>query len=228
MSTTQVKDHFETEAKEFDEIIIKLIPYYDQMISSLIDSIHFDKLSPIRIIDLGCGTGTISKRISEKFPNSKIMCLDISSNMIQIAKHKLSDHKDTEFLLGDFSKIDIIDKYDVVISSLALHHIDTDEDKKKFYTKIYKLLNDSGIFFNADVVLASTNYHQDMYMDRWIEYMKRQVPMEEILSNWIPTYKAEDKPAKLIDQLRWLDEVGYRNVDVIWKYYNFAVYGGMK
>jgi tRNA (cmo5U34)-methyltransferase len=65
-------------------------------------------------------------------------------------------------------------------------------------------------------------------MDRWIEYMNRQVSKEEILSKWIPTYKVEDKPAKLIDQLKWLEKIGFRNTDVIWKYYNFAVYGGQK
>ncbi len=228
MTTTLIKDHFETEAKEFDEIIVKLIPYYDQMVRALIDSIHCDNLAPIRIIDLGCGTGTISMRISEKFPNSKIVCLDIASNMIQIAKHKLSQHKDAEFLVGDFSKIDFEGKFDVVVSSLALHHLDTDNDKKTFYQKIYHLLNDSGVFINADVVLASTDYQQEIYMDRWIEYMNRQVSKEEILSKWIPTYNSEDKPAKLIDQLKWLEKIGYRNTDVIWKYYNFAVYGGVK
>ena len=90
----QVRKHFEAEAKVFDSIIIKLIPYYNQMIDALTDSIHFDNDSPIRIIDLGCGTGTVAKRISEKFPNSKIVCLDIASNMIDIAKNKLSEHKD--------------------------------------------------------------------------------------------------------------------------------------
>lgn len=228
MTTSLIKDHFETEAKEFDEIIVKLIPYYEQMVRAVIDSIHFDNLASIRIIDLGCGTGTISKRISERFPNSKIVCLDLASNMIQIAKHKLSQHKDTDFLVGDFSKMDFKGKYDVVVSSLALHHLDTDDDKKAFYHKIYNLLDDSGIFINADVVLASIDYHQDINIKRWIEYMNRQVSIEEIMSKWIPTYKAEDKPAKLIDQLKWLEKIGFRNTDVIWKYYNFAVYGGMK
>jgi len=103
MTTSTIKDHFEKEAHEFDSIIVKLIPYYDQMINALIDSIQFDPSDNIRIIDLGCGTGTIAKRLAEKFPNSKIVCLDIASKMIEIAKYKLRDHKNTEFIVGDFS-----------------------------------------------------------------------------------------------------------------------------
>jgi hypothetical protein len=34
--------------------------------------------------------------------------------------------------------------------------------------------------------------------------------------------------AKLIDQLKWLAEIGFDDVDVLWKQYNFAVYGGAK
>ena len=154
--------------------------------------------------------------------------MDIASNMIEIAKHKLSEHKDTEFITGDFSIIDFDKQFDVVVSSLALHHLETDSDKKSFYAKIFNILTDSGIFFNADVVLASSAYHQKINMNRWIEFMNKKVPMEEILNNWIPKYQSEDRPAILIDQLKWLEKIGFKSVDVIWKYYNYSVYGGIK
>ncbi len=35
----KVRNHFEEEAKEFDQIILKLIPYYEQMIETLISVI---------------------------------------------------------------------------------------------------------------------------------------------------------------------------------------------
>jgi tRNA (cmo5U34)-methyltransferase len=224
----KVKAHFESEAKEYDDIIIKLIPYYHQMVGALIDSIHFNSDAALSVMDLGCGTGTIVKRISEKFPNSKIVCVDIASNMIDIARYKLSEHKDTEFITGDFSKIDFDKKFDVVVSSLALHHLENNKDKKTFYTEIYNILTDIGIFYNADVVLASTDFNQNMNINRWIEFMNKSVPMDEILNYWIPKYKTEDRPAKLMDQLKWLRDIGFKSVDVIWKYYNFSVFGGVR
>ncbi len=224
----QIKEHFEKEAREFDEVIIKLIPYYNQMVQALVDAIHFDKDLPIRVMDLGCGTGTIAKAVSDRFPNSKIVCLDIASNMIEMARLKLASHKNTGFIVGDFSQTDFSEKFDVVVSSLALHHLEHDEDKIKFYTRIYDCLTESGQFINADVVLASTDYHQQVNMSRWIEFINKSVPMDEIMNKWIPTYHAEDKPAKLTDQFRWLEQIGFRSVDVIWKYYNFCVYGGIK
>jgi tRNA (cmo5U34)-methyltransferase len=223
-----VKDHFEAEAKQFDDIIVKLIPYYEQMLQALIDSIPFDADAKIRVVDLGCGTGTIAKMISERFPKSQIVCLDIAANMIDVAKYKLADHVATEFIVGDFADVDFTEKFDVVVSSLALHHLETDADKKKLYTKIFENLNPGGVFYNADVVLASTNQLQEVYMQRWKEYMNRKVSMEEIENKWIPVYENEDRPAKLYDQIEWLKEIGFDPVEVIWKYYNFSVYGGVK
>jgi len=228
MTTSTIKEHFETEAFEFDSQIIKIIPYYEQMITALIDSVQFKPFAAIRIIDLGCGTGTVAKRLGDKFPNSTIVCLDIASKMIEIAKYKLSDRKNTEFIVGDFSKIEFKEPFDVVVSSLALHHIQTDEEKKEFYTKIYKVLTNSGQFLNADVVLATTDYQQNINMNRWIDYMNKSVPMDEIQQRWLPAHKTEDRPSILMEQLKWLDEIGFENVDVIWKYYNFSVYGGVK
>jgi tRNA (cmo5U34)-methyltransferase len=58
--------------------------------------------------------------------------------------------------------------------------------------------------------------------------MNKIVSKDEILNYWIPKYKEEDRPAKLMDQLKWLEDIGFKSVDVIWKYYNFSVYGGIK
>ncbi len=78
----KVKNHFEEEAKEFDRVILKLIPFYEEMIKALILSIPFKKEELIEVIDLGCGTGTIASKIKETFPNSQISCLDIAENML--------------------------------------------------------------------------------------------------------------------------------------------------
>jgi len=116
----------------------------------------------------------------------------------------------------------------VVISSLALHHLVTDEDKQGFYAKIYNALAPSGVFYNADVVLASSPHLQEEYLRQWKDFMGKSVSEQEIEEIWIPKYWEQDRPARLMDQLAWLGKIGFINSDVIWKYYNFAVYGGAK
>lgn len=224
----KVKNHFEEEAKEFDRVILKLIPFYEEMINALILSIPFKKEELIKVIDLGCGTGTIASKIKETFPNSQISCLDMAENMIKMAQIKLGENKNVVYHIGDFYSFDFDKKYDVVISSLALHHLAEDEDKKMFYQKIYNALTDRGVFYNADVVLGSNNHLQELYMTKWKEFMSKNVSLDEIENKWIMKYKDEDRPTSLIKHIKWLEEIGFKNVDVVWKYYNYAVYGGYK
>lgn len=224
----KVKAHFEEEAREFDEIILKLIPHYQEMVNALISSIPFDHDDTINVLDLGCGTGTITKTLKEKFINAKVTCLDLAENMIEMAKIKLERYEDINYVIGDFYSLNFSEKYDVIVSSLALHHLVTDEDKIEFYKKIHDALNEGGVFYNADVVLGSNDYLKELYINKWKEFMNQSVSMEEIEEKWVPAAETEDHPSKLMDHLDWLRDIGFKDVDVIWKYYSGTVYGGYK
>jgi len=222
-----IKAHFEEDAKEFDTTILKLIPHYTEMIDALVQSVPFKKDERISIIDLGCGTGTVAQKIKNAFPNAKISCLDLAENMIELAQKKLGGAIEDCYVCG-FDDFVFDKKYDAAVSSLALHHLADDEDKKRFYRKIYDALNADGVFYNADVVLGSNDALQELYMAKWKAYMSKTVSSDEIENRWLVNYKREDRPTYLTNHLNWLKDVGFGDIDVVWKYYNFAVYGGRK
>lgn len=224
----KVKQHFEEEAQEFDAIIRRLIPYYEEMVNALVLALPFSQFQAIRVIDLGCGTGTIARRIKDVYPQAQITCVDIAEKMLRIAQTKLGDSGDIRYQLANFEDYDFDSIYDVAVSSLALHHLVSEDDKIKFYKKIYSCLSPGGVFYNADVILGSCPHLQKRYMEKWREYMSLQVSVEEIEQKWIPQHYDEDHPSKLMSQLDWLRNLGFAEVDILWKYFNFAVYGGCK
>jgi len=57
-----VKKHFEEEAQAFDRIVVTLIPGYARMLEALVAALPFERSAPLRVIDLGCGTGTVAER----------------------------------------------------------------------------------------------------------------------------------------------------------------------
>lgn len=65
-------------------------------------------------------------------------------------------------------------------------------------------------------------------MNQWKAFMRKQLSEDEIENKCISKYYEEDRPAKMLEQLSWLTEIGFCEVDILWKYYNFAVYGGRK
>lgn len=222
----RIKQHFEEEARDFDRIILTLIPDYPRMVEALVAALPFECAAPIRVIDLGCGTGTVAQSVLDAFPNAHVTCLDLAENMIALAQAKLARYPAIRFVVGDFAAFE--GEYDVVVSSLALHHLATDERKRLFYSRIYDRLSPGGVFYNGDLVLASSDVLQATYMHQWRAFMRRNISDEEIEEKWIAKYHVEDHPARLVEQLTWLSEIGFADVDVLWKHYNFAVYGGVK
>ncbi|MFX1260084.1 MAG: GNAT family N-acetyltransferase [Promethearchaeota archaeon] len=223
----KIKVHFEEISSQYDEIIFKVIPHYTKLLITLIKSIPFEKHQQIKIVDLGCGTGNLSKLIKTHFPNSKLTSIDISQNMIELAKEKLSEYNNIEFLIDDFNSISFTTRYDVILSSLAIHHLSSDEDKIEFYTKIYNALNHGGVFYNLDNIKGSNDYLQEMYVEEWKKFLKRNYSLDAI-DSILADHRREDSPAILFNQLKWLEMIGFKSVDVIWKSYYFAVYGGVK
>ena len=226
MGMERVKNHFETAADDFDRQILKLIPCYDKMILALIAAIPFEGEACFKMMDLGCGTGTISKRVRESFPDVRITCLDISKKMLQIAECKLGG--DAYYQEGNFEHYEFTERFDLIVSSLALHHLETEEKLKYFYGKIYNALNPGGVFINIDVVLGSDTILQETYMNKWVEFMEKNLDPAEVRGKVLVDYYAEDRPVRLTQHIKLLGDCGFGCVDVLYKVYNFAVIAAKK
>jgi ubiquinone/menaquinone biosynthesis C-methylase UbiE len=123
-----------------------------------------------KILDLGCGNGTMSKYFIDNGAYS-VLAIDISTNMINEAKEKNSNEKITYKVcsMEDISKIK--DKFDLVYSSLAFHYI---EDFDKLIKEIYNLLNNNGILlFSQEHPLATATILEND-IDNKVEINKKR------------------------------------------------------
>ncbi|MCF6169011.1 class I SAM-dependent methyltransferase [Lutibacter sp.] len=89
-----------------------------------------------RILDLGCGSGQLTFKISE-FVN-EVIGLDKSPEMIADAKSKF---KNIEFIVADASNFTFDKKFDTIFSNAVLHWVTNYEGAIK---SMYKNLNDNG------------------------------------------------------------------------------------
>jgi tRNA (cmo5U34)-methyltransferase len=144
-----VREHFAHEAPEFDRLITSLIPGYREMVYALVRVLPFQASAPIQVLDLGCGTGTVTEAVLTAFPTACVTCVDIAAPMIAIARAKLAGFERVAYVVGDFNALELDGPYDAVVSSLALHHLNTDDDKRACYSRIYNGLKPGGVFYNA-------------------------------------------------------------------------------
>lgn len=72
------------------------------------------------VFEIGCGIG----RITELFKGyERVVAIDISEKMIERAKKRLRKFRNVEFIVGDFSKFQTDEKFDLVVGVTVLEHI---------------------------------------------------------------------------------------------------------
>ena len=96
------------------DIMLTLLNFLYQEISET----NFKKKS--QLLDLGCGTGELSSILIKKLNFNKIHLLDLSSQMLNIAKKKINK-KDVLFDRNDFDSFYQFDDYNMIVSNMALH-----------------------------------------------------------------------------------------------------------
>lgn len=101
-----------------------------------------------RVVDLGCGTGTLTRAAAELAgPDSQVIGLDTNAARVVYAQHRGGDYRQ-----GDATQTPFRDaSFDVVISALALHHID-EVDRDRFFAEASRLLVPGGRILIAEFV----------------------------------------------------------------------------
>lgn len=223
---TKIKKHFSSDIVDYDTADEYVVPKNEELHDTIVELIPFEEDKGIVVLDLGVGTGNGALKIL-KYPNSFITGIDFCPKMLSRAKEKLKRFGNrVELIEADFTKIPFPRKYDVIISAVTIHN-ETDEAKRRLFKKIYNSLFDGGIFINGDFFRPEAQHLYEKFNKFYESYMRRYLSGEE-LERWLVHAFEEDLPAKLTDQFEWLKEAGFRELGVVWQYYNLAVYYAVK
>ncbi len=105
------------------------------------------------IADIGCGTGKLISKIDKRINNSFLIGLDISEDMILHSQGKiLTGNNKILFINDDFMKYDFKNRFDMIIFSYVLHHMDNPIEALRRAKEL--LTNNGNILFSV----PGTNY----------------------------------------------------------------------
>ena len=221
-----VTDKFAAEAKNLDYTMTHIIPHYDEMLTQLVEILPFSPTDEISVIDLGCGTGTIGQKILKKYPKAKLTCIDFSEAMLAMAKQKIGEN--AIYQQADFHQFDFSQPYHAIVSSLALHHLKTNQDKQNFYHKIYQALLPGGVYLNAENVKSEATHLHEADIAAWKKFMQKTYSDEEIEKKWLAGYYEDDYPISLAQHFQMMQQANFSIIDAPYKYHNFALLYGQK
>jgi tRNA (cmo5U34)-methyltransferase len=216
-----IRQAFNNVAQEYDAQRVHVIPDLQQYYGAAIWAATVKGNNP-DILDIGAGTGLMSALVLEKFPGANLTLMDISENMLAVARKRFSHRENIRYVISDYSRSPLGGPYDLVISALSIHHLST-EDKRQLFHRIFTALKPEGMFINADQADGETVLFRQMYLEYWDDFVKSGPLSEEGRIEILRRRATLDRNEKLSTQLRWLGESGFTDVDVVYKNRTFIV-----
>jgi tRNA (cmo5U34)-methyltransferase len=169
---------------------------------------------PRRVLDLGTGDGYTLGLLRGLHPGLEGIGVDFSAEMLGRARERFAGEDGVEIVEHDLDDpLPALGRFDVVVSSFAIHHC-VHERKRALYAEVFDLLEPGGMFANLEHVDSATPALHLAFLQA-IDYTPEQ----------------DDPSNKLLDvetQLRWLREIGFDDVDCLWKWREVALLCGVR
>jgi ubiquinone/menaquinone biosynthesis C-methylase UbiE len=191
-----------------------------------------------RFLDLGAGDGAMSELVLSHAPAAEAVLVDFSAPMLAQAERRLARLGGSwRIVRGDLSQPGwraglLPGRYGAAVSGFAIHHLPAAR-KRALFGELFELLEPGGMFLNMDYTLV-----EGPLRGLWDEQMLANAVRAERergggrseaeVERDMPDDGEDDRPDRVEDQLLWLRETGFEQVEVHFKWAEAAVYSGSK
>ena len=205
-----------------------------------------------RVLDLGCGPGSLTRVLLESFPRAEVVGIDFDPAILLLVREVLAGFgARVRFVQADLRDASWCEccpaPMDAVVSSTALHWLGP-EQLSVLYRQVAEVLRPGGIFLNADHVgsdvpaiqkawernreqmrLAEGNASADDWHGFWEAYGRAVGVDTQKFQQWAfgDEYAGVEEGLPLAWHLDELKKSGFSSADCFWRCDCDAIYGGI-
>ena len=170
-----------------------LTPLYDPLLKWVMREESFKRklvqqanIQPkMKVLDLGCGTGTLTLMLKQAYPEAQMTGLDGDPEVLGIARNKTRG-ANIQWDEGLASSLPYPDStFDRVVTSLVIHHLISD-DKRRAFNEIYRVLKPNGELHILDFGAPHSSLTRFM-----TTYMRRLEETADNFDGQIPLFVTE-------------------------------------
>lgn len=215
--------------KSFESHIIKSVPFYNEGHKVITNLSDFFLKDDSTFYDLGCSTGNLINKISQRHKNKKIKFIGIDSIKEMVDQANLNKRKIKLNLKCkiNFKKANIqnfkLEKNDMFVSYYTIQFLPP-KIRQKIIDKIYKSLNWGGAFIMCEKIRGPDARFQDILTLMYNEFkLENNLTFEEIIEK-SRSLKGVLEPFSDKGNLDMLKRSGFKDIFPIFQMLNFKGY----
>ena len=221
-------------AQVFDDMVSRSVPFYNEIHRIILDfSNYFLPKSGGVVYDLGCSTGTTISLLSKHLDGLNKSChfvgIDNSEPMIKKCNQKLSETgvKSAEVFCTDIGSFKFDRPADMIIMNYTLQFI-PHEDRQQILKNIYIALRPGGVLILSEKICTDESSFHELITDLYYDFKKRNGYSSLEISQKREALENVMRPITPKEQIKMLNESGFEKCEMIFRWYNFASYIGIK
>lgn len=164
----------------FYDPVLKWVMHEEAFKQRLIVQAQFEDHQ--RVLDLGCGTGTLTIMIKRQYPSLELTGLDGDPEVLEIARRKaIQSNTAIRWDLGLAYDLPYEgNSFDRVVSSLMIHHL-TSKNKRLTFREVFRVLKPGGEFHLVDFGAP-----YNLWMKFVASYMSRLEEASDNMKGYLP------------------------------------------
>jgi len=233
-STVQeIKERFDQDVERFSNLDTGQQTTIDATLNMdlIIDSIVALSPNLKTVLDVGCGAGNYTLKLLSKKAPLACTLVDLSLPMLKRAKERIEKvNKGNVILIHEDIRTATLEEnfYCTIMASAVLHHLRDDQDWEEIFSKLYRALKPGGSLWISDLVVQeNTALQQLIYQERYGDYLTslKDIQYRNSVFDYI---EKEDSPRSLNYQMKLLEKVGFKHIEILHKNLCFASFGAIK
>jgi len=167
-----------------------------------------------RVLDLSGGDGRLVRLLQIDRPQAEFVVLGFPLEVIEALGKNLVEIASVNIVSHDLAReLPDLGRFDAVVCDLALHDLER-ERQQELCQEVYDRLTPGGIFASLAHVASPSFVLHELYLQK----THKQASSSE----------ARTRLVDVQTQIRWLEEVGFVDVDCFWKWLELALVAGAK
>ena len=211
----------------FEDMLARSVPYYGEIHRILLDLVPHHVRPGERIYDLGCSTGTTLRMLSQQLRDLgvQLIGIDQSAPMVVKAQEKCVGDE-IQFICEDLRDLNF-QTCGLVVMNYTLQFIPKSE-RVELLQRIYKSLRPGGLLLLAEKIESQDTEIQQLQTQLYEDFKRRKGYSDLEITQKRKALENVLVPLAAPAQIELLRYSGFDHVDMIFRWFNFACFVGIK